>query len=130
LLEDYVARTKSDSASAARLAFRQLALECYRNRKGDYPRAEQLLRFVLERHFEVASTHCHLARVLLPMDRDKEARSEAEEARANRADGSLTSGSAFILQALFGLLGGIAPTEALAGFPAYKNVVRNSHDSI
>jgi tetratricopeptide (TPR) repeat protein len=112
LIEEYLARTKSDSASAAPLAFRQLALECYQ--EGDYRRAEQLLRFVLERHFEVASAHCHLARVLLLMDRDKEARSEAEEAWANRADWQPYIGQrVYFLQALFGLLDGITPTEAL-----------------
>jgi hypothetical protein len=53
---------------------RELALECYRH--GRYAEAEKLLRPFIAEGYEVAGTHCHMARVLLMMDREKEARQE------------------------------------------------------
>jgi hypothetical protein len=88
------------------------SLESYQ--EGDYPRAEQLLRFILERRFEVPDTHCLLARVLLVADRDKEARDEVQKACENHADWqSYTAQRVYFLQTLFGLLDGITPTDAL-----------------
>src|SRR2546428_9073182 len=51
---------------------RSLAFACYL--KEDYRGAERVLRGLLEEGFEIPSTHCHLARVLLLMDRAAEAR--------------------------------------------------------
>ena len=50
------------------------ALRLYRAR--DYSGAEALLRGLVEERYEVASNRCHLARVLILMDRDEEARLE------------------------------------------------------
>jgi tetratricopeptide (TPR) repeat protein len=112
LRREYITRTKGAEVSAAPLAFRELALECYRD--GDYSRAEQLLRRIVEQGFELCSTHCHLARVLLLMDRDKEALAEVNLAWENRAEGPLyVPQRLHFLRALFGLLDGTAPTEAL-----------------
>lgn len=52
---------------------------------GDYPGAEALVRGLLRERFEVPSTHCHLARILLMTDREGEAREQvacAWEARS------------------------------------------------
>jgi tetratricopeptide (TPR) repeat protein len=112
LFEEYAARTKSDRVSAAPLAFRQLAYESYE--EGDYPRAEQLLRSVLERNYEVANTHCHLARVLLLMDRDNEARCEVQKAYESPGDWQpYTAQRIYFFQTLFCLLDRTTPTEAL-----------------
>jgi WD40 repeat protein len=54
---------------------------------GDYSGAETLLRGLLQERFEMPSTHCHLARVLLMMDRVEEARTEIDHAYAIREDG-------------------------------------------
>jgi Flp pilus assembly protein TadD len=112
LRREYIARMTIKEVAAPPLVLRQLALECYR--EGEYWHADQLLRRVLEGHFEVGSTHCLLARVLLLMDRDNEARAEVEQACENRADWQpYTAQRVYFFQALFGLLDGIAPTETL-----------------
>jgi hypothetical protein len=51
---------------------------------GDYAGAEALLRGLLQESFEVPSTHCHLARVLMMMDREGEAREQITQALAAR----------------------------------------------
>jgi tetratricopeptide (TPR) repeat protein len=112
LRKEYFARTAAAQVSAPPLARRQLALECYRG--GDYSRAEQLLGHVLKEGFELSSTHCHLARVLLLMDRDKEALAEVNLAWKHRTEGpSYMPQRIHFLQVLFGMLDGVAPTEAL-----------------
>jgi Tfp pilus assembly protein PilF len=112
LRKAYIARMAAKEESAPPLELRQLAFECYQD--GDYTHAEQLLRRVLEAHFEVPSTHCLLARVLLLMNRDKEAQSEVEKACENRADWQpYTAQRVYFFQALFALLNGTTPTEAL-----------------
>ncbi len=112
LRKEYIARMAKKEVSASPLTLRQLALECYRD--GDYSRAEQLLRRVLEGHFEVPSTHCLLARVLLLMDRDNEAYSEVDKACGNQADWQPYTGQrVYFLQAVFALLNGTSPAEAL-----------------
>ncbi len=65
-----------------RLARRQDAAK--RILSGDYSGAEELLRGLLQEEFEVPSTHCHLARVLLMTDREAEARQEIDQAWATR----------------------------------------------
>lgn len=63
---------KGDEASLLNL--RGIALELYR--AGQYSIAEEIYRRLLERRFQPAGTCCHLARVLIMCDREKEARSE------------------------------------------------------
>jgi tetratricopeptide (TPR) repeat protein len=52
--------------------FRELALSCYQ--ANDYHITEDILRLLLRYEFDPPSTHCHIARVLLLMDREEEAR--------------------------------------------------------
>jgi hypothetical protein len=61
---------------------RQNALEYYLS--GDYAGAEVVLRGLLEEHYQVPSTHCHLARALLMQDREGEAREQVSLAWVNR----------------------------------------------
>ena len=70
---------------AGLLSVRQLALELFL--KGDYGRVETLLRRLLDKRFEIPGNHCHLARVLILMGREHEARDEVEKAWEYRADG-------------------------------------------
>jgi tetratricopeptide (TPR) repeat protein len=48
---------------------------------GNYQLAESLLRRILNSGFEVASTYCHLARVMMLINREHDARSQIEQAR-------------------------------------------------
>ena len=57
-------------------ARRREALRLYQAR--DYSGAEALLRGLVEERYETASNRCHLARVLVLMDRDEEARQEVD----------------------------------------------------
>jgi tetratricopeptide (TPR) repeat protein len=110
--KQYIARMATTEGSVVPIALRQLAFECYRD--GDYVRAEQLLRRVLEAHFEVPGTYCLLARILLLMDRDKEASSEVEKALESRADWqSYTGQRVYFFHVVFALLSGNSPAEAL-----------------
>jgi len=52
----------------------------------DYSGAEELLRELLQERFEVPSTHCHLARVLLMTDRVEEAQREINQAWVTREE--------------------------------------------
>ena len=67
-----------------RLARRQDAAKRILSR--DYSGAEALLRGLLQERFEVPSTHCHLARVLLLTYRNEEARQEIHHAWAARKE--------------------------------------------
>ncbi len=58
---------------------RQQALRCYLS--GNHAEAETLLRECAAAGFELPSTHCHLARALIMMGREREAREEIEAAR-------------------------------------------------
>ena len=64
------------------MAGREAALEYYR--LVEYAKAEAMLLALLVRGFEVASTHCQLARICLLTDRDADARNHAEQASAER----------------------------------------------
>lgn len=55
------------------LSMRRLALSMFL--VGNYSRAESMLRNLIERGFEVASNCCHLARVLIMLNREEEAAS-------------------------------------------------------
>jgi proteasome accessory factor A len=61
---------------------REQAYQRYLNR--DFPRAERLLRPLIEEGFEVPSTRCHLARSLIMMNRDAQARMQIDMAWAER----------------------------------------------
>jgi predicted Zn-dependent protease len=67
-----------------RLARRQDALN--RFLIGDYSGAEALLRELQQERFEVPGAHCHLARVLLLMGRNEEARQQVNHAWAAREE--------------------------------------------
>src|SRR5260370_28673138 len=77
-LQEWVAPTVGRMLSA--IERRQQAIECYLS--GDYSAAEGLLRECAAAGFELASTHCHLARTLMMQDREQEAREEIRGARA------------------------------------------------
>ncbi len=57
-------------------AWRERAYTLYEN--GNYAEAEELLRGCVAEGFEVASCRCHLARVMMMMNRELEARAEIE----------------------------------------------------
>jgi tetratricopeptide (TPR) repeat protein len=74
---------------------------------GHYEGAEAIYRHMLENGFELGSTHCHLARVLLMMDRETEAREQVEKASAIRATGPIyVVVRVQILKVLFQMLAG------------------------
>lgn len=52
--------------------------------EGQYVEAESIYRRLADKRFELCSTHCHLARVYLMLDREVEAREEVEHACAYR----------------------------------------------
>jgi pentatricopeptide repeat protein len=87
------------------LNVRSIALELFR--AGDYARAEEIYRRLLERRFEPSSTCCHLARVLTMCDREQEARSALTQGWKMRV-GALPYVSARILffRLVFALLDG------------------------
>ncbi len=64
------------------LARRERAFQLYE--RGDYRGAEELLRGCIADRFEVAGNRCHLARVLMMMDRETEAREEIALAWSSR----------------------------------------------
>lgn len=53
---------------------------------GNYAGAEVLLRRLLQERYEMPSTHCHMARVLLMTDREAEAREQIDQAWSIRAE--------------------------------------------
>ncbi len=57
---------------AVLLSYRQEAYSLFA--RGQYLRAEKMLRRLLDRGFEMAGNRCHLARILLLTDREQEAR--------------------------------------------------------
>jgi proteasome accessory factor A len=71
-------RSWGESGGRNQYSRRQEAFDCYQS--GDYAGAEVLLRPLVEEGFEVASNRCHLARSLMLMDREGEARAEIEGA--------------------------------------------------
>ena len=108
----YRSRMADKESDSPPLALRQLALECYRD--GDLPHAEQLLRRVLASNFEVPATHCLLARVLLLLDRDADARLEVAAAWESRAEGPPYIVQRILyFQLLFALLDGEDPAPLL-----------------
>jgi hypothetical protein len=89
---------------------REAALEHYR--RGDFRGAEELLQALLHEGFEAPSTHCHLARVLLMMDREAEAREQIDRAGAIRGEAdAYVVGRILFFQCVFAMFDGadIAP---------------------
>jgi tetratricopeptide (TPR) repeat protein len=70
--------------AAPPILLRQMAGQCFK--LGNTTLAEKLLGLVLERHFEVPSTHCHLCRICLLTERDDEARQHADKAWGHRCE--------------------------------------------
>ena len=88
------------------------AYECYQ--RGEYGQAVELLEGCVADHFELASNHIHLARSLLMLDRDAEAREHVTLAWEAR-EGSLsyvTPRIAFC-QLMFAMLDGAECTEEM-----------------
>lgn len=73
-----------DKDSARLLDIRQKAFECYQ--KAQYEEAYELLQRLLREEFDVAGTHCHMARIRLMTDRYAEAREHAAKASARASE--------------------------------------------
>ena len=73
-----------DSVHPSPYSRRLRAYECFG--RGEFAEAEELLRGCVAEGFELASNHCHLARALMMMDREAEARAEIEQAWVACAD--------------------------------------------
>jgi len=69
---------EGESRGQSQYSRRQEAFSCYQ--AGNYSGAEALLRPLVDEGFEVASNRCHLARSLVLMDREGEARGEIDAA--------------------------------------------------
>lgn len=82
---------------------RQQAYDCFAG--GDYAQAESLLRRCLEEEFEVPGTHCHLARVLVMLGRESEARDEIRRAWEAHPEGpAYVRARILFFQCLFAML--------------------------
>jgi hypothetical protein len=106
---------------------RQRAYEMYIGT--NYFAAEQLLRELIAVDFETASNRCHLARALMLMDRELEAREEIALAWAARADASPYAVPRILFfRCVFAVLDGESFGEPLA---AIKEALRggNAHES-
>jgi hypothetical protein len=92
---------------------RQRALELYLRR--EFTAAEELLRGVLSEQYEVPSTHTHLARVLIMLNREDEAREQVALAWAARNQGpAYVTARTLFFQCLFDLFDGNAITGLVA----------------
>ena len=76
-------KAQEANKDASPLMLRQLAGTYYT--LGEYSEAELLIRKVLQNDFELPSSHCHLARILILTGRDNEAREEVAKAWDHRA---------------------------------------------
>jgi len=84
---------------------RSAALDCFL--RGDCQTAECILHTLLNDDFDVAGTHCHLARVSLRMGREVEARAHAIAAWEQRSAGPrYVVGRTLWFLALFALIDG------------------------
>jgi hypothetical protein len=100
----------TDSGPHAR---REAALSRYLQR--DFISAEELLRGCVAEDFELASTFCHLTRVLLMMNRDGEAREEMNHAWEHREHAQpYVVARTLFFQCLFAMLDG-AEFSAMLG---------------
>lgn len=84
---------------------RSAALDCFL--RGDCQTAQRILHTLLNEDFDVAGTHCHLARVSLKMGREVEARAHAIAAWEQRSAGPrYVVGRTLWFLALFALIDG------------------------
>ncbi|MCX6901629.1 MAG: hypothetical protein NT105_23360 [Verrucomicrobia bacterium] len=118
---------------------RQRALDCYQNCK--YAEAEKLLRPFIAEGYELAGTHCHLARVLLMMDREPEARQEVAQAWEHRNNSpSYVIPRILFFQVLFALLDeaktaaaappAVSPSAAKPPRPASADLLERLRDEL
>jgi len=83
--------------------------------RGNFSGAEELLRGVVAEEFEVASNRCHLARVLMMMDREPEAREEVSLAwSAREGAASYVVPRILFFRLLFAVLDGQDLVEPIA----------------
>jgi len=76
-LNDFAFELGSDDGRGPSLYARRVeAFECYQ--RGDYSGAEERLRLLVDEGYELASNRCHIARALMLMGRDAEARQQVD----------------------------------------------------
>jgi tetratricopeptide (TPR) repeat protein len=107
------AAARDQDVEMQELPLREQAFKYFQS--GDYPRAEQVLRFMIAQDCEVQGTRVHLVRVLLLQDRADEARIEVEAALKDRANGE----QPYVLQRVLFLRLLLA---LLAGEPAQQHL--------
>ena len=115
---------RRESGPPSPWARRQSALEFYLS--GDFAVAEELLRGVLADQFEVPSTHTHLARVLMMVNREDVAREQVALAWAARNQGpAYVTGRTLFFQCLFAIFDG----NAISGLVAQLKQVLSAGDA-
>ena len=96
---------------------REQAYGCYV--RGDYSQAETLLSGCVDEQFEIPSTRCHLARTLVMLGREAEAREEINRAWEARAAGAAYVQARLLwFRCLFAMLDG-------ADFSVYVRQLKN-----
>jgi hypothetical protein len=116
----FLIRDSSNASEPSVYSQRVQAYECYQH--GDYVAAEQLLRACVAAGYELASNRCHLARSLLMMDREAEARAEVEQAWAACADAyDYVPPRILFLRCLFAMLDGADYTAFIGQIKAVLN---------
>ncbi len=99
---------------------RSQAYSCYE--RGEYAAAEELLRGCVAEGFEPASTHCHLARVMVMLDREAEARAEIDLAWAARDNAcGYVLPRVLFFQCLFAMLDGRGIADLVGQIKAMLN---------
>jgi hypothetical protein len=103
------------------LSLRELAFEAFQG--GSLADAERIYRHLLLRNFEIAGTHCHLARVLLTADRQAEAAEAVEIAWQNRTGAAPYE--IVRIHFLRGLLATLAGQDAAGHLAALTEAIQN-----
>ena len=112
ILEMHSRRGRADAWQQHPLSRRERAYECFQI--GAFAAAEELLRGCVAEGFEVASNRCHLARVLVMMDRELEAREEIAKAWDARDEAhSYVRPRILFFRCLFAILDGESPAEPI-----------------
>jgi hypothetical protein len=105
-------RAVNSNENAEPIALRHAAHSCLF--LGEYALAENILRRLLMLEFDVPSTHTHLARLYLLMDRHAEARAEVAKAWKRRAEApAYVTPRILFLQVALSLLSGHSPRTFL-----------------
>ena len=113
LRDRYIERTVGKRDTSSLLSLRRLALQFYI--RHDYGRAEELLRILLEKNFELPGNLCHLARLLILTGRENEARAKVMSAWEHRSEGEpYIVPRVLFLKVLFSSLDGNIPLPILA----------------